>query len=205
MKSEFKAKYLQHLVRKNKGNEGFTLIELLVVIIIVGVLAAIALPSFLNQIGKARGSEAKSNIGTINRSQQAYRLEKGTFAAALPSLDAKISGKFYSYNIGTGGVGGTAATDASVAASLAAGGDLKTYSGAVRQTAGTDIFGQVICESTSNGGVVPSPTAPIAAVASVASAGAIAGTASTPAIAAVASVASVAAVTAVCGNGVVVE
>jgi type IV pilus assembly protein PilA len=40
MKSEFKAKYLQHLVRKNKGNEGFTLIELLVVIIIVGVLAA---------------------------------------------------------------------------------------------------------------------------------------------------------------------
>jgi type IV pilus assembly protein PilA len=202
MKTEFKAKFLQNLVSKKKGSEGFTLIELLVVIIIVGVLAAIALPSFLNQIGKARGSEAKSNIGTINRSQQAFRLEKGAFAGNLPSLDAKISGKFYSYVIGptTGN-----ATDSSVSASLAAGGDLKTYSGAVRQTAGTDIFGQVICESTSNGGVVPSPTAPIASVAAVASAAAVPGTTSSPAIAAVASVASVAAVASACGNGTVVD
>ena len=158
MKSEFKAKYLQHLVRKHKGNEGFTLIELLVVIIIVGVLAAIALPSFLNQIGKARGSEAKSNIGTINRSQQSYRLENNVFAGALTSLDAKASGKFYSYTIGT-----ATATDASVSAALTAiASDLKTYSGAVKQTS-TDFFGQVICESTTNGGTVPTPTAPTVA------------------------------------------
>ena len=156
MKSEFKAKYLQHLVRKHKGNEGFTLIELLVVIIIVGVLAAIALPSFLNQIGKARGSEAKSNIGTINRSQQSYRLENNTFASALTSLDSKASGKFYSYTV----TGGTA-TSAGVNATLTAiASDLKTYSGAVAQPAAADFFGQVICESTTNGGAVPTAAAP---------------------------------------------
>ena len=162
MKSEFKAKYLQHLVRKHKGNEGFTLIELLVVIIIVGVLAAIALPSFLNQIGKARGSEAKSNIGTINRSQQAYRLENNAFAPTLTNLDAKVSGKFYSYTVAAG-AGAAAATDASVGATLTAvASDLKTYSGAVKQTAG-DFFGQVICESTTNNGTIPTPGAPTVA------------------------------------------
>jgi prepilin-type N-terminal cleavage/methylation domain-containing protein len=49
--------------------QGFTLVELLVSIIIVGLLAAIALPSFLSQEAKARGSEAKAHLGMINRSQ----------------------------------------------------------------------------------------------------------------------------------------
>jgi type IV pilus assembly protein PilA len=138
MKSTFTAKYLQHLNKKN-GNKGFTLIELLVVIIIVGVLAAIALPSFLNQIGKARGSEAKSNLGTINRSQQAYRLENGTFATAVGTLDAKVSPKFYSYSA-TGGANSATATASTTLT------DLKVYGAGVAQ--GTnDQFVQAICES----------------------------------------------------------
>jgi type IV pilus assembly protein PilA len=164
VKTEFKAKFLQNFISKKKGNEGFTLIELLVVIIIVGVLAAIALPSFLNQIGKARGSEAKSAIGTINRSQHTYRLERNTFAggaAGLTTLDAKISGKFYTYTLGTG-----SATGGSVTAALSGlASDLKTYSGAVAQPAGTDFFGQVVCESTSIAGAIPGPTAPTAGAA----------------------------------------
>ncbi len=78
MNSVFTAKLLQNL-RNKKGNKGFTLIELLVVVIIIGVLAAVALPNLLGQVAKGRQAEAKNNLGTINRTQQAYRLEKATF------------------------------------------------------------------------------------------------------------------------------
>ena len=64
-----------------ENNQGFTLIELLVVIIIIGLLAAIALPSFLSQADKARFAEAKAYIGTMSRLQQAYYLEKRTILA----------------------------------------------------------------------------------------------------------------------------
>ena len=79
MTSQLKAKLLQHFAGK-KANGGFTLIELLVVIIIIGILSAIALPSFLNQANKARASEAKAYTGSMNRGQQAYYMENGNFA-----------------------------------------------------------------------------------------------------------------------------
>ena len=79
MKTELKAKLLQHFLKKRK-NGGFTLIELLVVIIIIGILSAIALPSFLNQANKAKQSEAKTYVGSMNRAQQAYFLERNQFA-----------------------------------------------------------------------------------------------------------------------------
>jgi prepilin-type N-terminal cleavage/methylation domain-containing protein len=79
-------KCLQNLVKQKTPQGGFTLMELLVTIIIVGILAALALPAFLNQSAKARQAEAQQTIGTMNRGQQAYRLESQTFASSVSQL-----------------------------------------------------------------------------------------------------------------------
>ncbi len=105
MKTELKAKFLQHILNKKKNEEGFTLIELLVVIIIIGILSAIALPAFLNQANKARASEAKTIVGSINRAQQAYILENPTFVTVQADfkkleLGVKTQTDNYTYNIG---------------------------------------------------------------------------------------------------------
>ena len=102
MKTEFQARFLQHLAQK-KEDQGFTLIELLVVIIIIGILSAIALPSFLNQANKAKQSEAKQYVGSMNRAQQAYYLENSEFGSSVDMLGLGIQTQTsnYSYTVGT--------------------------------------------------------------------------------------------------------
>jgi prepilin-type N-terminal cleavage/methylation domain-containing protein len=131
MKSELQAKFLHHLISKKKGNEGFTLIELLVVIIIIGILAAIALPSFLNQANKARQSEAETYVGSMNRGQQAYYLEKSDFATDIDTLGIGVptSTDYYKYDTKGNGGAGTAAQATSTA--VKSKGTVKEYSGIV--------------------------------------------------------------------------
>jgi type IV pilus assembly protein PilA len=115
MKTELKAKFLQHILNKKKNEEGFTLIELLVVIIIIGILSAIALPSFLNQANKAKQVEAKTTVGAMNRAQQAYYLENNQFAASADfgklGLGVKTETENYTYKIADGGTGKTIVTN----------------------------------------------------------------------------------------------
>jgi type IV pilus assembly protein PilA len=132
---------------------GFTLIELLVSIVIIGILSAIALPSYLNQAAKTRASEAKANLGTINRSQQTYRLEKGTFSPSIAELDAKITGKYYLFLVS----GNSSSTATATAQNNLA--EMKISSAGVNQT--NDIFTQVICETVDTKPINTAPTAPI--------------------------------------------
>lgn len=115
MKSELKAKFLQHILNKKKEDEGFTLIELLVVIIIIGILSAIALPSFLNQANKAKQSEARTYVGSANRAQQAYFAEQGVFAASGDfgklGLGVATQTENYDYKITGGGAASTSVTN----------------------------------------------------------------------------------------------
>ena len=147
MKSDFKTKLIQHMLNKKNGEKGFTLIELLVVIIIIGILAAIALPSFLNQTAKAKQSEAKTYVATIGKTQQAYFTEKGTFAPAISylSLGTPAATDNYAYT----GIG-TSATDVTYGAyNLKP--NLKLYSGRIvtgQLSATSEVYSNsIVCES----------------------------------------------------------
>ena len=162
MTSQLKAKLLQHFAGK-KANGGFTLIELLVVIIIIGILSAIALPSFLNQANKARQSEAKTYVGSMNRAQQAYYMENGAFTGTIAELGLGIqpTTENYSYTVtvttpASAGATGSIATNKAAALQDA----LKGYAGGVALASvggnANDVTtSALLCEADDIGQAVP--------------------------------------------------
>jgi prepilin-type N-terminal cleavage/methylation domain-containing protein len=159
MKAELKAKFLQYLNQK-KQEEGFTFIELLIVIILMGIMVAIALPTFLNQANKGKQVEAKTYIATINKAQQAYYTEYTTFTTNLVNLGVGISTQTvnYKYAITVNYPDTTSAVAVGYTSTTGAGAAIKNYAGYVSLIPAGGASGDytgvaILCEQNTGGAV----------------------------------------------------
>lgn len=82
---------LDRRVDKRENLQGFTLVELMTVVIIVGVLSAVAIPTFSSYIYKSRTSEATEFLGVIRLREEAYRSEFGVYCPTLAASAAPSS------------------------------------------------------------------------------------------------------------------
>ena len=92
------------------NNKGFTLIELLVVVLIIGILAAMAMPQYFKAVERSRMSEAVTLLGNIAQAQQRKYLQINKYAANYTGLDVAPKGaslnKYYTKGDPATGKGG---------------------------------------------------------------------------------------------------
>ena len=73
-------------MKPTKSNQAFTLVELLVVVLIIGILAAVALPQYKKAVGKSRFLQLKLGVEKIAQAQEVYFLENGHYTDNMDEL-----------------------------------------------------------------------------------------------------------------------
>lgn len=77
-------------MNNNRGKKGFTLIELLVVVLIIGILAAVALPQYKKSVEKARVAQVIPLLKSVVNAQRRYFITNGKYAEKFDELDVTI-------------------------------------------------------------------------------------------------------------------
>src|SRR5438874_1783248 len=92
--------------RRERQEQAFTLVELMIVVVIIGVLSAIAIPTFSSYVYKSRTSEATEFLGVIKLREESYRSEYGAYCPTNTLTDlanpySYLSNPVYGKNPGT--------------------------------------------------------------------------------------------------------
>jgi prepilin-type N-terminal cleavage/methylation domain-containing protein len=100
---------MQSMLR-SRGRKGFTLVELAVVIIIIGILAAFAVPRFLDSVERSKAGEAFNYLSAVRSAQERYQVRQGTYASDIADLDIQMPAPKY-FAVGTPAAGGSSSLE----------------------------------------------------------------------------------------------
>ncbi|WP_414828007.1 type IV pilin protein [Alteromonas sp. H39] len=81
----------------NQNQMGWTLVELMITVAIVGIIGAIAVPSYMEHIRESRRTDARTELMQLKMEQEAYRLENNSYASAAQLGVAPT--EFYTFSV----------------------------------------------------------------------------------------------------------